>query len=135
MIDYHVHTALCRHASGEMEDYVIAAKRCGLDAMGFADHLPFDASYMKDLTMSRNDLADYIKIIPELEKRCGIKIYTGIEADYYPEKQEEIRKLIDQYSFDYVYGSVHFINGWGFDNPAFLTEWEKHDVDLVFKAY
>ena len=36
---------------------------------------------------------------------------------------------------DYVLGAVHYINGWGFDNPKFITEWNEHDVNLVYSAY
>jgi len=135
MIDYHIHTKLCKHAIGEMEDYVRTAVEKGLNTIGFSDHLPFDESFMKNLSMERDELEGYIAAIPSLEKKFGIRIYTGIEADYYPGRQEEISALVDSYSFDYVFGSVHYINGWGFDNPKFITEWEKHDINMVYQAY
>jgi histidinol-phosphatase (PHP family) len=118
-----------------MEDYVREAKSKGLSAMGFSDHLPFDETHMKEYTMDKCDLEGYIRSIPRLEKKFGIRIYTGIEADYYPGRQDEIRGLLGQYDFDYIYGSVHYINGWGFDNPQFLTEWDRHDIDTVYAAY
>ncbi len=40
MIDYHIHTNRCGHADGEASDYVRAAINCGLDEIGFNDHLP-----------------------------------------------------------------------------------------------
>lgn len=135
MIDYHIHTTLCKHATGEMEDYVEVALRKKIPAIGFSDHLPFDESFMKNLSMERDELEGYMASIPQLEKRFGIRIYRGIEADYYPGQQKEIRELLEKYPFDYVFGSVHYINGWGFDNPKFLTEWEKHDINKVYLAY
>lgn len=135
MIDYHIHTPLCKHAVGTMEDYVREAKNKGLAAMGFSDHLPFDEMHMKDYTMDMCDLEGYVKSIPHLEKKLGIRIYTGIEADFYPGREDEIRGLLNRYDFDYIYGSVHYINGWGFDNPQFLSEWDKHNIDTVYASY
>ena len=39
MIDYHVHTMLCNHATGTMEAYVRAAVAKGLQTICFLDHL------------------------------------------------------------------------------------------------
>jgi histidinol-phosphatase (PHP family) len=135
MIDYHIHTKYCRHAKGEMEEYVEQALKLKLSAIGFSDHLPFDESHMKDLSMTDAEMAVYMKKIPELEESYGIRIYAGIEADYYPGRQQEIIQRLDRYEFDYVIGSVHYINGWGFDNPVFLTDWEKNDVNVTYEAY
>ena len=41
MIDYHVHTSLCNHATGTMEQYVRAGVDKGLTTIGFLDHLTF----------------------------------------------------------------------------------------------
>ena len=40
MIDYHIHTKLCGHASGEMAEYVECAIAAGVKEMGFSDHMP-----------------------------------------------------------------------------------------------
>ena len=37
--DGHVHTSLCNHASGTMEEYVKAAIGKGLEAIVFLEHL------------------------------------------------------------------------------------------------
>ncbi|HBC88850.1 MAG TPA: histidinol phosphate phosphatase, partial [Lentisphaeria bacterium] len=37
-VDYHVHTYLCKHASGRPEEYVKAAIRSGISEIGFSDH-------------------------------------------------------------------------------------------------
>ena len=38
--DYHMHTPLCRHASGEPVDYARRALEVGLSEIGFSDHSP-----------------------------------------------------------------------------------------------
>ena len=135
MIDYHIHTELCKHAKGKMRDYVDAAIKKGLDKMGFSDHLPFNESYMKELSMSPKELDFYVSEIEKLRQEYGMDILCGIEADFYYEKMDEIVELLRKYDFDYIYGSVHYINGWAFDNPKFITEWERYDVDEVYEAY
>jgi len=36
---------------------------------------------------------------------------------------------------DYLIGSVHFIDGWGFDNPEFIGRYEHEDIDLIWQKY
>ena len=36
---------------------------------------------------------------------------------------------------DYLIGSVHFLGGWGFDNPEFIGEYEKRDIDQIWRDY
>ncbi len=38
--DYHVHTARCGHAGGDMREYVVTALERGLDEIAFTDHVP-----------------------------------------------------------------------------------------------
>jgi len=59
MLDYHIHTKLCGHASGEMDEYVQAARRQPLREMGFADHLPM-------LKWAQPDYAMVFETLPKL---------------------------------------------------------------------
>jgi histidinol-phosphatase (PHP family) len=36
---------------------------------------------------------------------------------------------------DYLIGSIHFIDKWGFDNPEFLSGWKEKDIDEIWKVY
>jgi len=38
--DYHMHTPLCRHATGEPTEYAARALQLGLTEIGFTDHSP-----------------------------------------------------------------------------------------------
>ncbi len=38
--DYHMHTPLCRHATGEPGEYAARAIALGLTEIGFSDHSP-----------------------------------------------------------------------------------------------
>lgn len=136
MIDYHIHTKLCGHASGETADYVNEAIRCELDEIGFSDHLPLKGGKEENLTMAFDELPNYVGEIMSLRKSFPeIQIKLGVEADYIPGNEFYIKDILKKYPFDYVIGSVHYIGKWAFDHPEKLKEWDKKDVDLVYKEY
>ncbi len=134
--DYHVHTPYCGHARGEMRDYVAAAVEQGLPEMGFADHLPLFHLEDPTLAMPHEDLPRYVESVLKLRQSFpGLPLRLGIEADYVEEHVEDLAELLSRYDFDYVYGSVHFISGWGFDQARFKYEFERRDIDEVYEAY
>lgn len=108
--DYHIHTELCRHASGAMEEYVREALKKGFDEIGFADHAPGSPEYDPDHRMTITQFPDYINDIHQLRDRfANIDIKIGIETDFYPGFEPFLENLVKSGSIDYIIGSVHFI--------------------------
>ena len=87
--NFHTHTYLCRHASGEPEEYVKTAIKNGLKVLGFSDHVPypFTNGYHSGFRMEVSETPLYVNMIAELKNKYKdqIKIYIGYEAEYYPE--------------------------------------------------
>jgi histidinol-phosphatase (PHP family) len=136
MIDYHIHTKLCGHATGEMEQYVERAIEIGLQEIGFSDHLPFVDFERPGLAMKLSELPQYVQSVERLRQTYpNIIIRLGIEVDYFPQLESQISDLLVQYPFDYVYGSIHFLDDWSFDSPFALPEWNLADVDGVYEQY
>ncbi len=136
LVDYHVHTELCGHAIGEMEDYVRVATERGLQELGFNDHAPLLHVRDPGLTMAADELSGYVERVRELQKEHRRpKIRLGIEADFVPGYEEDLRLLLDAYEFDFVYGSVHFIGNWGFDDSRFMSQYQQHDVDEAYGQF
>ena len=136
MIDYHIHTKLCGHASGEMEEYVQNAIASGIKEMGFSDHLPMVTERDNELAMSIDELPLYVETVLDLNQMYGeIDIKLGIEADYFPGLEKKCSDVIDKFPFDYVIGSVHFIKKWGFDNINQIDQWDKKDINQVYRDY
>ena len=108
--DYHIHTTLCNHAWGEMEEYIEHAISIGLGEIGFSEHMPVMPE--PHLCMSYDDLPFYIQRVKELRERyCGrISIKLGAEIDMDPGRTDEIKKIIDTSDFDYIIGSVHYLD-------------------------
>lgn len=134
--DYHIHTPLCGHAGGELEDYVLAAIEAGLPEMGFADHLPLFHIEDPSLCMSHEDLPYYIEQVTHLQdKHADYPVRLGIEADYIRAHLDDVADVLARYEFDYIYGSVHFVGGWGFDQSRFKFEFERRDINDIYREY
>jgi histidinol-phosphatase (PHP family) len=131
MIDIHNHTPLCKHAVGEPEEYIKKAIGKNIKIYGFADHAPmeFDEKYR----MNFDDMDNYENKIKSLKEKYKdkIKIVLGYEVDFTP----YVDKRVLEREVDYLIGSVHFLDNWGFDNPEFIKEWKTRDVDDVYKEY
>lgn len=134
-IDLHNHTPLCKHASGSMEEYISCAIDKGIDVFGFSCHAPmaFDENYR----MSKADLPQYYAKIKDLQEafKDKITILSALEVDYILHKEDLIESSIFSYPFDYLIGSVHFLDTWGFDNPAFIAEYAKKDMQECWSEY
>lgn len=139
MIDYHLHTPLCRHASGSPGDYLAEARRKGLKEIGFADHFPLGLlgfTPQSEVTMLPAELPGYVRQIGKLAKTTGdITVKLGIEVDYLPGTAGKLDDILSEYPFDYVIGSVHFMDQWDFTHPAHAADFETADLDEAYTRY
>ena len=110
--DYHLHTSYCRHATGEMGQYVEAAVRAGLSEIGFSDHAPVADGWDPTHRMSVREFDRYAREVLNLSAVFPqIRIRLGIEADIYPGFEKNLENLVSDFPVEYVLGSVHFIDG------------------------
>ncbi len=131
-IDLHNHTPLCNHATGSIETYVKQAMKHHIDVFGFSDHAPmdFDPTYR----MRFEDMARYREDILHVKQKYAqeIDILFAYEVDFL-EGHMDSRVL--KADVDYLIGSVHFIDGWGFDNPEFIGRYDHEDIDRIWQRY
>jgi len=138
--------------------YLEEAKQKGLSEVGIVDHLyrfketrAYFEKYM-DLSDSEigrkqqvwldqvmtESMADFVQAINEAKPRWaeeGITLRLGIEADYFPGSSEELKQLLGKFEWDYVIGSVHYIYGWGFDNPETKEQFEEYNLVDLYKDF
>ncbi len=131
-VDLHNHTLLCNHATGTVNEYVEAAIACGTEYFGFSDHAPM--RYDLEYRMSFEEMDLYEQWVKEAQERYKDKITVllGYEVDYLPGYMDE---RVLKRSCDYLIGSVHFIDEWGFDNPEFIGRYDHVDMDEVYSRY
>ncbi len=111
MIDYHVHTRLCNHAHGTMEQYIGCAIDKGLSEICFLDHLTLNKQG-RDLAMDPVAVPLYIYAARRLAEKYKnrIEVKVGMEVDYTPAHAEEASAILDRFSLDVIGGSVHFVD-------------------------
>jgi histidinol-phosphatase (PHP family) len=136
--DYHMHTPLCGHAVGEPEAYVERAREVGLSEIGFSDHAPLVSGPDPRYTMSYAELPKYQAMMDRVRAKFpDYTIKVGLEADFVPGFEDKTQAILDAYPYDYVIGSVHFIENWAFDDPdpPQNLKWKEKDVDTVYRDY
>ncbi len=132
-IDLHNHTTLCNHATGTINEYIQRAIELEVDIYGFSEHAPmyFDPYYR----LSFENMKQYEQeILTYKEKyKDDIQILLGYEVDYL--KGYIDNRVVNNRDVDYLIGSVHFLDKWGFDNPEFIGEYKNRDIDDIWQEY
>ena len=109
--NYHTHTPLCRHAAGEMREYIEAAIESGIKKLGFSDHAPqfYDGGFVSYMRMKPNEAYGYISEVRALaeEYKSDIEILLGFEAEYYPPVFEKLRSFCRDSGVDYLILGQH----------------------------
>ena len=113
--NYHTHTSLCGHASGEIEDYIKFGIENGLEILGFTDHVPYlyPNGYVSSGIRMKIEQADYYinSLLHFKEKyKDKIKILIGFEVEYYPELFSSMLEYIKKYPIDYLICGQHFLD-------------------------
>ena len=135
--DYHMHTPLCQHATGEPSDYARRALEVGLTEIGFSDHSPMRQDDFDDWRMRNNQLDEYVESVRKAQKDFQqLTIRLALEVDFLPGHEDWIRELAARHPWDYFIGSVHYVSdNWAVDNPNKLSEWKKRDAFEVWSVY
>jgi histidinol-phosphatase (PHP family) len=127
LVDYHVHVAAhgeYRYSQEWINDFLYQASERGIQEIGFSEHDEY--ADLLDI--------DLVKKI-QLNRRNNIEVKLGLEVDYVPGREEKIRNIILQNEYDYIIGSVHYIDGWGFDHPDYKAGFEDRDIDEIYSQY
>jgi histidinol-phosphatase (PHP family) len=135
--DYHMHTPLCRHATGEPAEYAKRALAIGLTEIGFSDHSPMPRDDFDNWRMFDRQLDEYVAKVRQAQKDFPqLTIRLALEVDYLPGHEEWIRKLAARHPWDYFIGSVHYVSdSWAIDDPQKLSEWKQRNANEVWAAY
>ncbi len=109
--DGHVHTKLCHHAFGEMEDYVKAGIAKGLRQLIFLDHFEIGISYFETTWLTADDFRIYRQEGQRLrEKYKGhIGVGIGVEVGFNPDYIVETNRFIRAHDWARVGLSYHFM--------------------------
>ena len=133
LVDYHMH--LRDRAEGEREGhysadraerYVEQACATGVQEIGFTEHVfhfrQTEALWQIPWMLERctDDLDEYVDAVAEAKRR-GLPVKLGLEVDYFPGIERELADLLAPYPWDYLLGSVHFVDGFPVDQEPGLV--------------
>ncbi|MBQ2244459.1 MAG: histidinol-phosphatase HisJ family protein [Oscillospiraceae bacterium] len=107
MFDYHMHSVVSFDGHDAPEDMVRAAVAAGLKEICFTDHIDYFADvevqeWVFD-TKVYNDAYDHLE-------HPALKIRRGLEFGIKPYNAPQLREDLKRRHFDFVLGSVHFVD-------------------------
>src|SRR5262245_9985609 len=115
------------HTVEAAERYVEAAAVRGVDEIGFTEHVYYFTqtrplwSWPYHVERGVYDIEPYVDAVVEAKRR-GFPVKLGIEVDYEPGREQETGEALAPYPWDYVLGSIHFLDGLGIDAEPSLVE-------------
>jgi histidinol-phosphatase (PHP family) len=110
LYETHCHTPLCKHASGEPEEYGHQAAKVGLAGVIVTCHCPLPDGISLACRMTPEQLPEYIDLVARateaLKNTADVRL--GMESDYFPGLENWLEKLHAKADFHYILGSVHY---------------------------
>jgi histidinol-phosphatase (PHP family) len=139
MIDSHVHIERGPYTKEWINEFVNQAVKHNIDELFLLEHshrffefkeLYSDIcsynEYQNDWFNRKNNVSysNYLKLIDECKRESyPIKIYWGLEICYFDGKEDIIKSLTNKNQIDFLTGSIHWIDNWGFDHkPEFWND-------------
>lgn len=129
MYDYHMHSRVSfdAHDTGEM--LVRAAEKAGLKEVCFTDHMDYVRGQTEQPMIFTE--ADYSREYDGLES-ATVKIRRGMEYGLYPDNQEQMKRDIARRNYDFVLGSIHFVD----DLDVYFAEyWQDKTIYQAQRQY
>ena len=133
------------------EEFIKVAQDAGLDEIYMLEHThqftEFERVYepIKAYNDFQNNwitkrmngsIDEYIRFIKRVKDiKYPVKVKFGLEVCYIPETVDLLAEILHKYDFDFLTGSVHWIDGWGFDHPGQKEIWESKNIEEVYKRY
>ena len=108
MFDFHMHSTVSFDGHDSAQAMVEAAAAAGIREMCFTDHIDYDP-FAQEQTMLF-DTETYKATYQNLT-HPEVKIRRGMEFGMTPDNMDTFRKDLQRYPFDFVLGSIHFVDG------------------------
>lgn len=142
IVDLHMHlrnpAEEIDHRVEAVERFVETARSRGVDEIGFTEHVYcfrqtrelWEASIRRE--PCAHDLGAYVEAVLEARRR-GLPVKLGLEVDYVGVQQARLAELLRPYPWDFLLGSVHWLDGRAVDQEPGL--WGLCSVEDVWRRY
>ena len=150
MRDAHIHFEFQPYSFDILDKMVQVALSRGVTELCLLDHTHFfeEFAFLYDETKTDPEtykhyvnkklkpLSTFMDFIIEVRKRnYPVKLLFGLEVCYFPNKEKQLKEVLDKYRdfFDFYIGSVHHIDGFGYDLGE--KDWEGKNVDHLYRRF
>ena len=150
MTDTHIHLERGPYTLEWVGQFVNTAQKTGLDEIWLLEHCYRFSEFvpMYDRILGRSEfidnwfseksgvlrLSDYLGLIEKVRGQSfPVRIRFGLEVCYFEGEEEFVFNATKGKGFDFLLGSVHFIDGFAFDHKA--EHWCGIDVDSAYRTY
>jgi len=109
--DYHVHEHHSKDAPGVTPTlFCQKAEERGIDEICFTTHC-FVTGPDVNFGVSMETMEEYMDQIFTAQDETDVTLRFGLELDYFPRYERKIEEIVDEYPFDFILGSLHYIRG------------------------
>ncbi len=149
MTDVHIHIERGPYTKEWIDNFVKQAVSMEMDEIYLLEHShrfvefsPMYASiceysdYQKNWYKSKATLSikDFQALITQMRSiEFPIKIKWGLEVCYFSEYENLIGDILNSFHFDFAVGSIHWVEGFGFDHKAEF--WKDIDTEQIYRKY
>ena len=150
MIDGHIHIERGAYTLDWINQFVNKAVEMEIDEIRLLEHSfrfeEFEPMYDSacayseyvDAWFHRNagahKLADYLELVERVRnEQFPVEIKFGLEICYFQRYESFVSELVKGKGFDFLLGSIHFVDDFAFDHKA--EHWAGVDVDKIYRRY
>lgn len=99
-----------------------------------AEYNLYQKKWFEGKRKSAHTLSEYKELIENVSQReYPIKVSFGLEVCYFEQHIDEIARLCDDEHFDYILGSVHWIDNWTFNQRKY--QWLGKNFNKIYQRY
>lgn len=149
--DLHIHIERGPYTKEWIDKFVERAVKMGIEEINLLEHSvrirEFHPAFQEAISYNlyqkkwfegkkeqAHTLDEYKKLI-DMIRKCDypIKVSFGLEICWFEQHEDLIRNLADRNYFDYLLGSVHWIDNWTFNQRKY--QWLGRDTDKIYRRY
>lgn len=151
MKDLHIHIERYDYTVESIEKFIDKGVKMGLDeicllehSIRFKDFHPtfkeareynsYQQKWFDAKAKTAHNLDEFKELATKIrQKNYPIKVSFGLEICWFEQHEDMIRNLVSDNFFDYLLGSVHWIDNWTFNQRKY--QWLGRDVDEIYRRY
>lgn len=151
MRDLHIHIERGPYTVEWIEQFINKAEKEGLDEICLLEHSIrftdfhstfkeareynlYQKRWFEGKEKSAHTLDEFKALAEKIRDRdYPVKVSFGLEICYFEQHIDEIKQLTSDGFFDYILGSVHWIDNWTFNQRKY--QWLGRDINEIYKRY